>query len=61
MSEVGDAISRGGDAMQRVGCGLILTVTLPIFGFALFGLVGAAVGLVIGLAFVGSAVSDKQS
>lgn len=50
---VGNALSAGGEGMQRIGCALTLLVTLPILGLIFFGIIGAVVGLVIGLLLLG--------
>lgn len=36
-----------------------MLVTLPLVGFVIFGLVGAVIGLLLGVAFVGESVSRK--
>jgi len=59
IGEVGDAIGRSGEAMQRTGFRLTMLVTLPLVGFVIFGLVGAVIGLLLGVAFVGESVSRK--
>ena len=60
---VGNALSEGGERMQRLGCALTLAVTLPVIGLVFFGTPGLIVGLIIGLLFgvglIGEALSRK--
>lgn len=60
----GDALSAGGERMQRLGWGLTLAVTVPILGLIFFGVVGLIVGGIIGLLFgvgmIGQALSGEK-
>lgn len=57
-SAVGDALSEGGERMQRLGCGLTLAVTIPIIGLIIFGTLGLIVGVVVGLLFGAGMIGD---
>jgi hypothetical protein len=55
MSAIGDSLDSAGKRTSRVGWGLTLALTVPILGFLLFSWIGLIVGLVVALAFAGSA------
>ena len=58
---VGNALSQGGERMQRMGCALTLLVTLPIAGLIFVGAVGGVVGLVIGLLLIGGMAGSTST